>query len=248
VKYTLFNYRHAKEIIQSTLWRTAFSEIENAVLGSPLFVYANKSAKNARLDVVQQVQNTYFDRRLAVDYGWDYHPPATGISESQLTADFRKVFRGEDQELALQVEVQFGNMSRWYSDIFKFQAAYSADLIQMGVSIVPMAGLAGRIDSNIVSFERCRRELPAAKLSITHPILLVGIEPDHATITYNLRNSRFGAINEISGRGKTENRYRIVNAFINGVAETEVGPDSLVGHVPARAAELEAEEIGDDEA
>ncbi|HEV2261291.1 MAG TPA: BglII/BstYI family type II restriction endonuclease [Candidatus Rubrimentiphilum sp.] len=241
MKYKIFNYRHAREIICSAPWHAAFDEIEGAIQSSPLFLYANKSSKNPRFDVVQQVQNTFFDRRLSLDYGWDYHPSATGIKESELTADFRKKFVSGTDTLSLQVEVQFGNMSRWYSDVFKFQAAYSADLIQMGVSIVPTLALANRIGDNIVSFERCVRELPAAKLSITHPILLLGIEPDESTATYDLSKTKFGALKEVSGQGKTSNRYRIVNAFLDRVQETDVGPLSPTGPMPKRP-EIEEEE------
>ncbi len=246
MKYTLYNYRHALEIVSSERWQASLAEIVDAISGSPVFVYPHKTANNPRLDVVQQVQNTYFDRRLAVDYGWDYHPSATGIAKSGLKADFRKVFKANGDCLSLQAEVQFGNMSRWYSDIFKFQAAYSADLIQIGVSIVPMGSLAKRIDSNIVSFERCKKELPAAKLSITHPILLFGVEPDENTRVYDLSKTRFGSPVDISGRGKTANRYKIVNAFINNVPEVEVDQDYATGPLPAHW-EAEQEEQDDNE-
>ena len=60
-------------------------------------------------------------------------------------ADFRKDCDG----LRVQIEVQFGNMARWYSDIFKFQTAYSQDLADIGICVVPMTSLAVRIDSNV---------------------------------------------------------------------------------------------------
>ena len=69
---------------------------------------------------------------------------------SRLAADYKKRFN----DLTIQAEVQFGNMARWYSDIFKFQAAYSQGLIDIGLCIVPTQALASRIDSNITNFER----------------------------------------------------------------------------------------------
>src|SRR5437588_4114595 len=85
------------------------------------FVYPGKSKKNKYLDVVQQLLNAYFDRCLAIDHAWEYHPLATGIKESGLRADFRKTFSAKDS-ITVQAEIQFGNMALWYSDIFKFQA------------------------------------------------------------------------------------------------------------------------------
>jgi hypothetical protein len=246
VIYKLFNYRHALEIVGSARWQTSLAEITDAITKSPVFLYPGKAPRHPEFDVVQQVQNTYFDRRFAVDYGWEYHPSATGIADSKLAADFRKKFRAADDELSLQAEVQFGNMSRWYSDVFKFQAAYSADLIHIGVSIVPTAAFAKRIGDNIVSFERCQKELPAAKLSITHPILLFGIEPDASTIVYDLSRTRLGLPREISGRGKTDIRFRIVNAFINGIPESELDRHYPTGPLPAHW-EAEQDEQDDED-
>jgi hypothetical protein len=225
MKSTVFSYRFAQEILQHPNWQAAWDEISDVIAQAPVFVYSGKSGKNARLDAVQQVMNTYFDRRFGVDLRWDYHPLATGIEGSNLRADYRKRF----DSLGIQVEVQFGNMARWYSDIFKFQTAYSQGLINLGLCVVPMASLARRIDSNVVNFERAQRELPSAELSITLPILLVGVEPDEDPGEVDLRPCRFDDIRDITGKGKTDNRWRIVNGYIANTPMRRIGPDSDTG-------------------
>jgi len=220
-----YSYRYAREILEHETYRDAWNEITRVLKEAPLFVYEGKSRRNSTLDIVQQVMNTYYDRRLAVDLGWEYQPLATRIRNSGLRADFRKEFTG----LTIQVEVQFGNMSRWYSDIFKFQTAYSQNLIQMGLCVVPTGVLARRIDSNIVNFERTVRELPSAELSISLPILLAGIEPDENTRVVNLQECQFESIGAITGKGKHENRWRIVNAYLSGTSMSQVGPESALG-------------------
>jgi hypothetical protein len=75
------------------------------------------------------------------------------------------------------VEAQFGNMARWYTDVFKFQVSYSLGLIDVGILVVPMQQFANTIDENVAHFERVIRELPYAKMSITLPILVLGVEP-----------------------------------------------------------------------
>ena len=177
MKLHFFSYRYSQEILQHENNRVAWFEIENILRSAPLFVYPNKSPKNKRLSVVQQLMNTYFDRRFAVDFDWLYHPLATRISDSGLAADFRKTF----PNITIQAEVQFGNMARWYSDIFKLQTAYSQSLVDCGLCVVPVSSLAKKIDSNIAEFERVCREIPAANLSITLPILIVGLEVDEST-------------------------------------------------------------------
>jgi hypothetical protein len=225
MKIKTHSYRFAEEIVQHPKHQAAWNEIQAILSGTPLFVYPNKSSSNDKLDVVQQVMNTYFDRVMAIDHDWEYHPLATSIENSGLAADFKKTFG----DIVVQAEVQFGNMSRWYSDVFKFQTAYSQSLINIGLSVVPMNSLAKRIDSNIVNFERTERELPSAKLSITLPILLIGLESDADTKIVDISQCKFGGIKNITGRGKNANKWRIVNGYLNGTPMSDIGPDSPTG-------------------
>lgn len=230
-----FSYRYAKEILEHENYISAYNEINKVIENTPLFIYPEKSSKNHKLDVVQQVMNTYFDRRLSLDLDWEYHPLATTISNSGLTADFRKRF----DDLTIQVEVQFGNMSRWYSDIFKFQTAYSQNITQMGLCIIPTGPLATRVDSNVVNFERVRRELPFANLSISLPILVIGIEPDANTRIIDLSRSKFKSIKDITGKGKELNKWRIVNNILSGINIENIGPESDSGNTLTPPIEIE---------
>lgn len=232
MKHEVYSYRYAQEILEHPNNREAYAEIMAAVEAAPLFKYAGKSGSNAQLDVVQQVLNTWFDRELGVDRNWLYHPLATRIQDSGLAADFRKTF----DNITVQAEVQFGNMSRWYSDVFKFQTAYSQGLIDVGLCIVPMRALARRIDSNVVSYERILRELPSAKMSLTLPILVIGIEPDEQTRVVDLRRvkaiplSRLTKAASKNGGGRSEhNRYRLVHAIRSGRNPYGVSEKSRTG-------------------
>lgn len=225
MKLTQFSYRYAIQILQHPDYAAAWSEIEETFSQAPLFIWPGKSKKTKGADVVQQLMNTYFDRILAVDKGWEHHPLATKIVGSNLRADFRKQF----DNLAIQIEVQFGNMARWYSDLFKFQAGYSAQAVHLGLSVVPMGVLARRIDQNVVNFERAARELPAADLSITLPILMLGLEPDKETPIIDVSRSLFVSIKDITGAGNESNRWRIVNGYLAGADIESIGPESPIG-------------------
>lgn len=228
MKYELYSYRFAEEIIKYPRYACAWNEITSVIAQAPLFIYPNKS-KNKRLDIVQQVMNTYYDRVLSVEHEWEYHPLATSIENSRLAADFRKCF--SDPPLTIQVEVQFGNMARFYSDIFKFQTAYSQNLIDMGLCIVPMSSMANRIDSNVTNYERIIRELPSAKMSITLPILIIGIYTDAETNIIDISQTHFKNINDITGSGKTENRYKIVNGYLQGIPMDAISSESETGSI-----------------
>jgi restriction endonuclease BglII len=226
MKLHIFSYRYAQEILQHPNNVAAWNEIESILSNAPIFIYPGKS-KNLRLQIVQQLMNTYFDRRFAVDCGWNYHPLATEIADSGLSADFRKSFGN----ITIQCEIQFGNMARWYSDIFKFQTAYSQSLIQCGLCVLPMGGMARATDSNVAHYERAVRELPSANLSITLPILLIGLEQNAETAVVDVRTCQFSAFKEIVGKGNHENRWRIVNGYMQGVEMDQIGPKSDVGPI-----------------
>ena len=240
MKLKVHSYRFAEEILQHPKHEGVWKEVTDICTGAPVFVWPGKS-KNPKLDVVQQLMNVHFDRRFAIDHQWQHHPLATRIAESGLRADFRKEFG----DLSVQVEVQFGNMARWYSDIFKFQTAYSQGLIQAAISVVPMGRLGRRIDSNVAHFERALRELPSAELSITLPILLIGLDLDDATPVVDVSTSRFKklGIKEITGKKKSDNLWRIVNGCIEGRSVTGIGPKSPIGP----RVETTPEEAGEDE-
>jgi hypothetical protein len=225
MRLKLHSYRFAQEILEHHKHRGAWDEVRRICEGAPLFTWPGKSKKDKKADAVQQLMNVYFDRRFAIDEKWDHHPLATRIESSGLRADFRKRFG----KLGVQVEVQFGNMARWYSDIFKFQTAYSQNLIQAAISILPTATLARRMGQNVANYERAVRELPSAELSITIPILLIGMEPDYATATIDVSLSQFPEVKELTGRSKAANLWRVVNGSINGLPIAEIGPDSPVG-------------------
>lgn len=236
MRLNIHSYRYAQEILQHPNNVSAWEEIEAILSAAPIFIYPGKS-KNSKLQIVQQLMNTYFDRKFAVEREWTYHPLATGISNSGLAADFRKSFGN----ITVQAEIQFGNMARWYSDIFKFQTAYSQSMIQFGLCVVPMGAMASRIDSNVANYERAVRELPAANLSITLPILLIGLEQDATTPVIDVSQCNFTSFKDIVGKGKAENRWRIINGYVSGTAMSQIGPESDTGPMLFQEENTEAE-------
>lgn len=173
MRLTIFSYRFAREILQSKQFRRQKDEIleimkriEVPDLSPP------KTRKRGGKEMVfttdQKTLNERF-KQMFVARGWQVDPPVTEDRVTAIKADYKK-----DR---IQVEVQFGNMARWYSDVFKLQVSYSLGLIDLGVLVVPMQEFAGTIDENVAYFERVVRELPYAKMSITLPILVMGVRP-----------------------------------------------------------------------
>jgi hypothetical protein len=165
------NHRFANELLASPPFAAHFDELQRILRALPAIRRGSpKSLKSPSSNnpVDQDAMNSHLDEALE-PLGWEHHPGGI-ISGTRLEADYSKG--------RIQVEVQFGNMARWTYDVFKFQAAYAKDRIDIGILVVPIQWFAKTIGDNIVYFERIRRELPAAKLSITLPILVIGLDPD----------------------------------------------------------------------
>jgi Restriction endonuclease BglII len=166
-----YSYRHAEAILKAE-FRTERGEIVAALEGTAWVPMAKPKVRKrkgkvvARLTIDQVGTNKAIEAQFAAR-GWQVRPRIISSSESQLASDFKK---GK-----VQVEVQLGNMARWYTDVFKFLLSYSANDIEVGVLVVPMQEVAAQIDENVAHFQRVVREIPHAKMGITLPIWVVGL-------------------------------------------------------------------------
>jgi hypothetical protein len=114
------SYRHAEAIIEKEFpqeWSEILAVI-SSVQWVPKLPPINRTRNGrvvARLTINQTATNVIFEQAFR-DRGWLIHPLIISTSESRLVADFKKG--------AVQVEVQLGNMARWYTDVFKFLLSY----------------------------------------------------------------------------------------------------------------------------
>jgi hypothetical protein len=179
VKLTRFSYRFADEVLNSPAFIEERKDIEEILtkfvvpkLAKPkIRTRINKKtgvSKTWTFTTSQTQMNTLLDAEFEAK-GWDCQPPVTQDKVTGIKADYKKK--------RVQVEVQFGNMARWYTDVFKFQVSYSLGLIDVGVLVVPVQAFAATIDENVAHYERVVRELPYAKMSITLPIWVIGVSP-----------------------------------------------------------------------
>lgn len=165
------SYRHAEAILDHVFIKEKH-EIQD-ILRLVGFVRLPKPKvreRKGRVVATKSLSADLTNKRLTEAFrgkGWQVLPKIISGSESELKADAKS---GK-----VQVEVQFGNMARWYTDVFKFLLSYSADDIEIGVLVVPMKATADKIDENIAYYERVLRELPHAKMGITIPIWVIGV-------------------------------------------------------------------------
>lgn len=201
MELAVFSYRFAEEILEAPQFIQTKRELIDILGRTPVIpLGAPKPPRRASYQgkpftTDQGAMNRWFDKEFAAK-GWEHHPDITGDNVTRLKADFR---RG-----GVLVEIQFGNMARWYTDVFKLQVSYSLGKTDVGVLVAPTQGFASTIDENIAYYERIVRELPYAKMSITLPILVVGLfpAPDMAP------RAREETANERAHRGESSDRRR----------------------------------------
>jgi len=194
MKLRHLDYRYAEAVLNHPTFRVSKDEVLMVLRSAPVpLLDANevnpkrggvkrrkrkprKGDPGARyffLPVDQKALNAHLDHEFK-KLGWELQPPIvgrdhTGGPETGLKGDYKKG--------RLQVEVQFGNMARWYTDVFKFQLSYSLGEIDVAILVVPTQAFANLIDENVAYFERVSRELPWAKMSLTLPIWVIAVEP-----------------------------------------------------------------------
>lgn len=194
MKLKEFDYRYAEAVLNHAAFRGSKDEVLEVLSSAPVPLLdpgkldprrgaVKRRKRDPRkgdpgpryffLPVDQKALNTHLDHEFDT-LGWELQPPIvgrdrTGGPETGLKGDYKKG--------RLQVEVQFGNMARWYTDVFKFQLSYSLGEIDVAILVVPTQAFANLIDENVAHFERVCRELPWAKMSLTLPIWVIGVEP-----------------------------------------------------------------------
>jgi hypothetical protein len=167
------SYRFGSEVLDSQQFRQLKRDVVEILSAVTVPRLARpKTRKRGKKRMVFTTDQKALNARLNEAFearAWQCQPPVTLDRVTGIKADYKK-----DR---VQVEVQFGNMARWYTDVFKFQVSYSLDLIDVAILVVPMQDFAITIDENVAYYERIMRELPYAKMSITLPIWVVGLRP-----------------------------------------------------------------------
>lgn len=189
MKLHFYSYRFADAVLDHDSFKDSKKEVLAILQGlTPTLLDPNElDSKNGGvkrrnrdklhvkfLPVDQKRLNTALDGRFGATKGWELQPKITAPSTGKGP---KTGLKGDYKKDRLQVEVQFGNMARWYTDVFKFQLSYSLDAIDVAILVVPTQRFANLIDENVACYERVCRELPWAKMSLTLPILVIGIEP-----------------------------------------------------------------------
>jgi hypothetical protein len=73
-------------------------------------------------------------------------------------------------------QVQTGNAARVSTDLLKLQYLYTSERIDVAIMAVPMRVAAGKLGSNLASFERVHAEVTLFARILSLPLALIGFE------------------------------------------------------------------------
>ncbi len=71
--------------------------------------------------------------------------------------------------------LQTGNMSRFYADLLKIETLFRNGSITAAIYVIPTKAFATKLGSNIANFERLVEELGIFSVTLSAPILVMGI-------------------------------------------------------------------------
>lgn len=229
----IYSYRFAQEILSNSVFDGAYQEILDICEECPLPYHYRKSTDKSKY-VVQQLMNTYFKLRFEA-LGWTGEPDATNDTQlDKLRADFRKTFLFGDTCLKCQIEVEFGNAASLYRDYFKFMTSYSQGMTDIAILIVPSNDIAKHISDGVANYEKAKRELPESKLSVTVPILVIGLfdedDAGNKVEPWDLTEARY-TLDVIKGTSRGPGKKGSRNPKKVGSMHNKLVQDYIDGHI-----------------
>ncbi|MCC5611540.1 hypothetical protein LC612_33570 [Nostoc sp. CHAB 5834] len=201
MKLQFYAHLRAEHLLHSA---GLLQEISTSLEAIPIPVWAGKSKANSSLYVVQQVLNSFIEYQLATR-GW-LTQAQVGARATEFYADFWKSStpqwddsRCEVSPIKALCEVQFGNVARIGMDLEKFRIGNMQGRCDVAIEVVPMKGLADRIDDSVATFEKAKSLVEAlGPWALPVPLLLVGLSDDPLQPHLNLK-SHFRNISQLKG-------------------------------------------------
>ena len=116
---------------------------------------SNSRKKQLRHDILNQLKN----------FGWSEPVRVHDVSRISVTSM-------KDQTALC---FQTGNMGRFYADLLKLETLFRNRRIKAAIYVIPIKRLAVELGSNIANFERFVEELNIFNVTLTIPMLVLGI-------------------------------------------------------------------------
>ncbi|MBU8919099.1 hypothetical protein BGM25_23925 [Bacillus sp. FJAT-29953] len=212
MKLKIFGHNSAESMLSQEPFTESYKELLCTCENIPLPVYKNKSNAQGKLDVIQQIMDSYLNIQLKTQ-GWDSSFPFK-INDEYIKLDYIKEFNFNDKSQRIHLEVEFGNVASSYRNYFKLQLVNNMNKDNIGIIILPTENLSKRIDSGVATFEKTVNEISFAKNIFNFPLLVIGLD-DLGTKELNLRNTSL-TLKELQNKANIKHELFVLD-YINSL-------------------------------
>jgi hypothetical protein len=203
----IYSHNFAKEILSYERFKNNYEELLWVCRNSPLPIYKNKSAAQKKLDVIQQLIDSYLSLQLKT-LGWelDY---TYKLNESTVRVDFLKAIQADLEKYRIHLEVEFGNVASSYRNYYKLQLLNKKSVSDIGIIIVPTESLSKRIDSGVATFEKTVNDIKLAVELFDFPLLVIGLD-EGVSNTIDLSSSGL-TLKELQNKGNIKHELFVID-------------------------------------
>jgi hypothetical protein len=209
----IYSSNFAENILSQEPFKDTYNDLIWICENIPLPVYKNKSTFQKKLDVIQQLMDTYINKQLRYT-NWDCDIKYEIGKDEYLSIDYLKTINTTTKDYHLHLEVEFGNVASAYRNYFKMQYLNLRNTSDISFLLLPTESLAKRIDSGIATFEKSVNELIHAKELFDFPIVLIGLDDSH-TIEWDMKDSPL-SLKEMQSKISSKHEVTIIE-YIEGL-------------------------------
>ncbi|KWA83759.1 hypothetical protein WL29_20560 [Burkholderia ubonensis] len=226
------NTEHA---LETEFVHSSVANLISVLKNTPVPYREEKSENQKSKSILQPVLNAFIEQEL-VEHGWDREYRVTGdVETGGMRVDF---CRRSDDKLCV-VEVQFGNVGRFYGDMWKFLHLQAQGRLALAVHVALTDETAAFTDSGISTYETSvRRVLEVADTTlkaIPVPIICLGLSHQGAELV-DFAQTRFKNTKMLQGEGAKAKIHHAVAQLRRGVPLDQVGPPNGIREQIRRAA------------
>lgn len=220
---------HTERALRDEQVAACAASVLDALAATPVPYWRGKSEKQAAKSVLQPVLNAYIEQELW-DRGWEREWRATGACDGAngMRVDFcRQVGGGQ----VVAVEVQLGNVGRFYSDIFKFLHLQAQGRLALAIHVSLTDETANLTDSGLSTHETTLRRVAEVSDTVFEkipvPLMCLGLTHDGSPIV-DFAKSLFPHPRVLQGDGAKTSISHAVAQLRRGVPIEQVSPPSVI--------------------
>jgi hypothetical protein len=241
----VFRFDHNTErALDDASVRASVASLVTVLEKTPVPYWKGKSEKQASKSILQPVLNAYIEQEL-VEAGWEREYRVTGAEDG--TGGMRIDFCRQVRDQLVAVEVQFGNVGRYYGDMYKFLHLQSKGRLALAIHVALTDETASLTDSGIATYETSRRRIEEVADTILRdipvPILCLGLSHQDSKLV-DFAQSRFQSPKLLQGDGAKASIAHAVGELRSGVPIEFIAPPGVIrAPLRARTAAAQAELI-----